>query len=270
MIPGTKAVAVVSGKGGVGKSNFSLNFSISLSKRGFSVLLFDMDVGMGNLDILMGRSPDKTIVDYLLGECSLKDIIGDGPEGLHYIGGGSGINQLVKLDRFHILSKELETFFEEYDFLIFDMGAGATEDSLHFLLSVQEIIVITTPEPTALMDAYSMMKYLHVLNPKLPFYLVANRAYTVKEGTETIRRLSIVLKKFLDREPVSLGILPDDRSVQQAVSRQIPFLIFNPKSHASASLEKIVSRYIQLGDQHLTSEKTLSFVSKLKKFFFER
>lgn len=267
--PKTKAIAVVSGKGGVGKSNFSLNFSISLSKHGFSVLLFDMDVGMGNLDILMGKSSEKTIVDYLTGDAPLTDIIREGPEGIKYIGGGSGLSQLVNLERMGTLSEELDTFLEDYDYLIFDMGAGINEESLKFLLSVHEIIVITTPEPTALMDAYAIMKYLYIADAKLPFHIVANRTHSFQEGDATIKRLSDVVKKFLDREPHWLGILPDDREVQQAVSRQIPFMTYNPKSKASLALEEIVDRFIK-GISEIPVKQSESFVSRLKKFLFER
>ncbi|WML43720.1 MinD/ParA family protein [Neobacillus sp. PS3-40] len=266
----TKAIAVVSGKGGVGKSNFSLNFSITLSKRGFRVLLFDMDVGMGNLDILMGRSSEKTIVDYLRGSSDLKDIIMNGPEGIKYIGGGTALSQLVEMNRLADLADELDTFLGEYDFLIFDMGAGVNEDSLKFLLSVHEIFVVTTPEPTSIMDAYSTMKYLHLLDPSLPFYIVANRVQSIKEGKETINRLTNVLKKFLDKEPLYLGVLPDDRTVQQAVKRQIPFITFNPKSLISSALEDLVNRYVQQKTQETVSYTSISFVSKLKKFLFER
>lgn len=264
-----KAIAVVSGKGGVGKSNFSLNFSISLAKRGYKVLLFDMDIGMGNLDILMGKSSERTIVDYLSGAVSLYDCMMDGPEGIKYIGGGSGLNQLVNMNQLNTLAEELDRVFADFDFLIFDMGAGASEGSLKFLLSVHEIIVITTPEPTALMDAYAMMKYLHLLDPTLPFNLVVNRAHSKKEGMEAINRLTEVLKRFLNRESCWLGILPDDHSVQKAVSRQVPFLPYNPTSKASVALEDLVSRYIHQGVQ-MTKSKAPSFVSKLKKFLFER
>lgn len=264
-----KAIAVVSGKGGVGKSNFSLNFSISLSKRGFSVLLFDMDVGMGNLDILMGRASEKTIVNYLTGDSKLTDIILEGPEGVNYIGGGTGLNQLVNLEKMGSLSDELDSLFDEYDYLIFDMGAGINEASLKFLLSVHEIFVITTPEPTSLMDAYAMMKYLHLFDNKIPFQLVANRTHSYKEGSATLKRLSNVVKKFLDLEPYSLGILPDDHSVQQAVNRQIPFITYNPKSKASLALEELVNGYIEEG-RKVPVHPSHSFVSRLKKFLFER
>jgi flagellar biosynthesis protein FlhG len=267
--PKTKALAVVSGKGGVGKSNFSLNFAISLSRRGLNVLLFDMDVGMGNLDILMGRSSNKTIVDYLTGESSLKDIILEGPDGVKYIGGGSGLNQLVNLEGLGTLSNELDTFFEQYDYLIFDMGAGINEATLKFLLSVHEIFVITTPEPTALMDAYAIMKYLYLIDETLPIQLIVNRTQSSQEGTATLKRLSDVVKKFLKQEPKWLGFLPDDRSVQQAVSRQIPFATFNPKSKVSLALEELVGRYVE-GGRQLPEHISASFVSKLKKFLFER
>ncbi|MGG5252930.1 MinD/ParA family protein [Neobacillus sp. SM06] len=266
----TKAIAVVSGKGGVGKSNFSLNFAISLTKRRYKVLLFDMDVGMGNLDILMGKSSERTIVDYLRGTARLSEIVTEGPQGLKYVGGGTGLSQLVQLDRLGMLSEELDTFLEEYDYLIFDMGAGANEDTLNFLLSVHEIFVITTPEPTSIMDAYAMMKYLHLLDSKIPFYLVANRAQSVKEGKETIDRLADVLRKFLQRESRALGILPDDRSVQKAVLRQVPFVLDNPRSAASAALEGVVNRYLSKQFQETAQMKSDTFVSKLKKILFAR
>lgn len=268
----TKAIAVVSGKGGVGKSNFSLNFSLSLCKSGSSVLLIDMDIGMGNIDILMGKTSAKSIVDYLSGEAHLRDVVLDGPGGLKYIAGGSGLSQLVKMEekQVAILIGELHTLLEAYDFVIFDMGAGINEESLKFLLSVDEIFVVTTPEPTSLMDAYATMKYLHLVNPSLPFYLIANKAESIKEGRETLQRLGNVLKRFLDREAVSLGILPEDRSLQQAVARQIPFLDFNPKSPASRAMLEITEQYKQSSLPEIPSSSSISFVSKLKKFLFER
>lgn len=267
--PKTKAIAVVSGKGGVGKSNFSLNFSISLSKHGQNVLLFDMDIGMGNLDILMGRTSEKTIADYLTGAASLSDIIMEGPEGVKYIGGGTGLDELVNQERLGILIEELDTCLEEYDYLIFDMGAGINRNSLNFLLSVHEIFVITTPEPTALMDAYAIMKYLHLADPSLPLHIAANRTHSFQEGTKTLQRLSDVVQKFLGRDLLWLGILPDDRTVQQAVSRQIPFITFNPKARASLALEELVNSYIR-GGSGISANPSVSFVSRLKKFLFER
>jgi flagellar biosynthesis protein FlhG len=268
----TKAIAVVSGKGGVGKSNFSLNFSISLSRKGMKVLLFDMDIGMGNLDILMGKSSDRSIVDYLSGESPLEEVIMIGPEGIRYIAGGTGLTKIIDFgeSRLQIFMEDLHNRLEQFDYLIFDMGAGVTEDSLRFLLSVHEIFVITTPEPTSLTDAYGTMKYLNMLDPNLPFYLVVNRAQTVKEGQETLKRLSEVVKRFLGKETVSLGILPDDRSIQQAVRRQIPFLVYSPKSSVSRALEDISEQYENSTMKENRTPSSASFISKLRRLLFER
>ncbi|KAB2337528.1 MinD/ParA family protein [Cytobacillus depressus] len=267
-----RTLAVVSGKGGVGKSNFSLNFSIALSKKGFSVLLFDMDLGMGNLDILMGKSSEYSIVDYFDRNVSLKDIIMNGPEGLRYIAGGSGLSDLVHLDEriIEAFTEDLSTLFIEYDYVIFDMGAGITNESIKFILSVQEIVCITTPEPTAITDAYSTLKHIHLVDSSIPFYLVINRVQDEKDGQQTFKRISKVLQSFLGRESFYLGMIPDDRSIQQAVRRQIPFILYNERSQASKSILTQVERY---RNKHFNEKKAANgfpFISNLKRFLFER
>ena len=239
-----KTLAVVSGKGGVGKSNFSLNFSISLAKKGFKVLLFDLDIGMGNIEILMGKNTSLSIADFLSGKSSMEEVIFQGPHGVEYISGGTGLSQLVRMDRDSVeyFTSSLSEVLRKYDYLIFDMGAGLNEETLSILLSVNEIFVITTTEPTSLMDAYATMKYIHLANSELPFYLVVNRAGSAKEGNDTMARLEDVLVKFLGRTPTKLGILPDDKTVQEAVKRQIPFTMFNERSQASKGMAAIIEK----------------------------
>lgn len=267
-----RTLAVVSGKGGVGKSNFSLNFSISLSKQGFSVLLFDMDLGMGNLDILMGKSSEYSIVDYFDGKVSLKEAIMRGPEGLQYIAGGSGLSHLVHIDKGMVenFTQDLTVLFKEYDYVIFDMGAGVTNDSIKFVLSVQEIVCITTPEPTAITDAYSILKHIHLVDSSIPYYLIINRVQSENEGQLTFNRISRVLTNFLDRKSFYLGMLPDDRSIQQAVRRQTPFIIHNEKSPASKAIADIAVRYKNKHFNDKSSVNGFPFISKLKQFLFER
>lgn len=268
----TNAIAIVSGKGGVGKSNFSLNFSISLARKGYKVLVFDMDIGMGNLDILMGRSSDKSIVNYLNGTSSLKEVMMEGPEGIFYIAGGTGLTQLVQFDegKLRSFTDDLHRELDQFDFLIFDMGAGVTEDSLRFLLSVNEIIVVTTPEPTSLTDAYATLKHLNMFDNTIPFYVVVNRALSEKDGRETLKRLSDVVQKFLNKKIVSLGMLPDDRDVQRSVRNQIPFLLNSPKSEAARAIERITEKYVSSKSREAYSPTTNTFMSKLKRFLFER
>ncbi|PLR97260.1 MinD/ParA family protein [Bacillus sp. T33-2] len=267
-----KTLAVVSGKGGVGKSNFSLNFCISLAKRGSRVLLFDLDIGMGNIEILMGRTSSLSIADYLTGRSDLKDIIAEAPGGIQYISGGSGLNQLISLDdsdtsRF---IDDLQDIMSGYDYLIFDMGAGLTPETLKILLSVNEIFVITTPEPTAIMDAYATMKHIHHQDKGIPFYILANRVRSQKEGTETLQRLSSVLKKFLGKELLQLGMLPDDQTVQTAVRNQVPFMHYNGKAPAARAMERIVDHYESRQNGMTVAGKQRTFASRLKQLIFER
>lgn len=267
-----KTLAVVSGKGGVGKSNFSLNFSISLSRKGHKVLLFDLDIGMGNIEILMGRSTHLSIADFLSGNSSLEEIIFQGPEGIEYISGGTGLSQLIKMDHNTVdyFTSSLGEVLKKYDYLIFDMGAGLNDETLSILLSVNEILVITTTEPTSLMDAYATMKYIHMADSALPFYLVVNRAGSVKEGNETLFRLEDVIKKFLGRSIVKLGMLPDDKSVHEAVKRQIPFVLFNERSQVSKGMAAILEKYMEKVSYNAEKRDNRSFTARLKQFLFER
>jgi flagellar biosynthesis protein FlhG len=272
LIKEAKTLAVVSGKGGVGKSNFSLNFSISLARKGHRVLLFDLDIGMGNIEILMGRSSRLSIADFFSGNATLEEIISTGPEGIEYISGGSGLSQLIRMDRKTVdfFTSSLGEVLKKYDYLIFDMGAGLSEETLSILLSVNEVFVITTTEPTSLMDAYGTMKYIHLADAALPFYLVVNRAGSVKEGNETLSRLQDVLAKFLGRSAEKLGMLPDDKNVHEAVKRQIPFILFNERSQAAKAMASIVEKYLNKMDYNAEKRDNRSFTARLKQFLFER
>jgi len=267
-----KTLAIISGKGGVGKSNFSLNFALSLHNQGYRTLLIDMDIGMGNIDILMGTQSRYTIVDFFRNSIDFENIITKGFDGLEYIAGGSGLSDFVNME-----DEKLDSFFQHfqgllnrYDYILFDMGAGISTDSLKFILSVDDCIVITTPEPTSITDAYAAMKFIHTRNSLLPLYLVVNRTFTRKDGVETLQKLQQVVKKFLHRDLINLGYIPDDQNVAQAVRKQIPFVFYNEKSEAAKALREIADRY---GKQQFTesySTNRHTFVSKLKRFLFER
>ncbi len=265
----TKTIAVVSGKGGVGKSNFSLNFALGLSNAGSSVLLFDMDIGMGNIDILMGVTPNYTIVDMFESDLKLTDIIEKGTNNLSYIAAGTGLSKIFKLDNnnFELFITQLEEIIEDFEYIIFDMGAGITEESMQFILSVNELFVIATPEPTSITDAYAVMKYIHLKELDMPFYLIVNRTYSEKQALSTSNRLSNAVKQFLNKDVVTLGDLPDDRVVLKAVSHQMPFLLYAPNSDVSRSMLKIVERYINQNFDQMKSTSSYSFISKLRRYF---
>lgn len=259
-----KTVAFISGKGGVGKSNIGLNFALELVRRNKKVVLFDLDVGMGNINTLLGLQPKNTIVDLFKEQLSIAQIIERGPLGLSYIAGGTGLSGFLELkqaekDYFY---KQFEQLTGMYDYIIFDMGAGITETSLFFILAADECIVITTGEPTSITDAYSMIKQITVNGGRMPLQLILNRARSYGEMT-SLKQLQQVIKQFLRVDVHPLGIIPEDKHVVQAVMQQVPFSILNEKAPAARSVKQITESYLnEEKDVPLTDGRT--FLQKFK------
>lgn len=268
----TKVLAVVSGKGGVGKSNFSLNFAIELMQSGKKVLLFDLDIGMANVDILMGVSPKYTILDMIERELAIWDIIEEGPKQLSFVAGGTSFSSMFQLNprKLARFLQQLELINGNYDYVIFDMGAGISKESLHFILSSNEIIVVTTPEPTAITDAYAMMKYIQLKDQGLPIRLIVNRVDSVTEGKKTFDNLKLVAEQFLHKEISLLGIIPNDQIVLKAVKAQKPFVLYSPASKPSQAIKEIVAAFIGAKWNEVTSQPFSMFLSKIKKLFTEK
>jgi flagellar biosynthesis protein FlhG len=268
-----KTLAVVSGKGGVGKSNISINFAMTLAKTGKRVLLFDFDIGMGNIHVLLGSDASKTISDFLYHDISLHEIIYSGPQNVSYISAGNGFSDIIEISE-HMVSRLIEGLEELqhlFDFIIFDMGAGATVSNLQILLSVDDIIVVTTPEPTSITDAYSIMKYICMKEASNHFYLICNRAEKEKEGVYTLERLQLTVNKFLNKDIHILGVLPEDNHVRKAVKLQVPFYQAFPAANISMKIEKVVQEY--LGADEVLEIKSIQsnrFIRKFRNFFFER
>lgn len=266
-----KTLAVLSGKGGVGKSNLSLNLSLALTKQKQRVLLFDMDIGMGNIDILIGQTASYTMVDLLEKKLSIQQIIKKGPQNLAYVAGGTGISSVFEWspsDLAHLI-QELNSLTNQYDYMIFDMGAGMSESVLKFLKAVDEMIVVTTPEPTSITDAYAAIKLAASYSVSAPVRLIINKTLSDKEGNETYERFNRAVQQFLNISISLLGIVPNDQAVQKAVNRQMPFLLQNPASKASISLIEMVNMLIPQ-DNRTTAKTEGMFIRRLKRFFLER
>ncbi|WP_139488969.1 MinD/ParA family protein [Brevibacillus dissolubilis] len=269
----TRLVAVTSGKGGVGKSNFSLNFALGLMEKGQKVVIFDMDIGLANMDVLMGVSPKRHLLNLLETNNSIWDIIEKGPNDLEFIAGGSGFTQILDLDDaqlFHLYD-ELQALQGYADTIIFDTGAGISKESLTFILSCDEVLLVTTPEPTAITDAYAVIKMIHSRNPHMPIQLVINRVSSPKEGKQTADKLSMVAKRFLGLEVSTLGFVSDDTNVSNAVKRQRPFLLAYPQTRASIGIRSLVDAYIgkhSAFDHGSTPEPTgmRGLLAKMKKW----
>ena len=193
-------IPIVSGKGGVGKSNFSTNFAHALLSKGKKVIIIDMDIGMGNIHILLGMTPQYSLRDYLLGTKEIDEVINETPEGLHFISGGSGLDTVMEWSKemFERLIQAFEHLQQTYDFILFDMGAGATQSSIELIVAVDEIIVISTTEPTSITDAYSMMKFICLQDSDKAFSIVSNRVSKGDDGNDAITRLQYAMRKFLE------------------------------------------------------------------------
>ncbi|MGN7478510.1 MinD/ParA family protein [Solibacillus silvestris] len=267
-----RSIAVVSGKGGVGKSNFTTNFAALLAKTGKKVVILDMDIGMGNVHILVGKSAKYSLKDYLDGHLVIEDVMFEMQEGVSYISGGSGMSSLMDWSPvvFGRLIEAFDTLQKTYDFVLFDMGAGVVDWSLDLLTSIDEIIVISTAEPTSIMDAYSMMKFIHLKDSTKKFYLLCNRAFTVEEGQDTTKRLKTVMERFLEKEVHVLGSLPEDPVVRQAVRQQSLFTTLYPDAPVSKTMGKLVQQFLteqkKMEEVHATTQSN-KFLTKLKSIF---
>ncbi|MDQ0899796.1 MULTISPECIES: MinD/ParA family protein [unclassified Paenibacillus] len=242
----TRIITVTSGKGGVGKSNFTLNFALTLQSQGYKVLVFDADIGLANIDVLMGISSKYNLYHLLKKEKTIWEIIQKGYNDLDFIAGGSGFNDLLRLT-----DEELNYFAEQVmqlngyvDFIIFDTGAGLSKETLKFILAAEEAFVVTTPEPTSITDAYAIIKMVNSMGHDVSFKLVINRVTDAKEGKHTADKISLVAKQFLDIQIPTLGFVDDDAAVSKAVKKQIPFTVAFPNSAASRSLQLLVDNYL--------------------------
>lgn len=268
--PATRVMTITSGKGGVGKSNFSLNFSLGLAAQGKKVVLLDADLGFANIDVLMGTSPRRTLADLIQKRSGIWDIMELGPYGLHFIAGGSGLQNLVNLqsDQLNYLVSELTELQGFADYMIIDTGAGLSDGTLRFILSSDDVIVVTTPEPTAITDAYALIKLVSNRDNRSNIQLVINRASTITEGKQAADKLALVAKKFLGTDMQVLGFVLDDPLVSKAVKEQVPFLMRYPETSASKCIEQLVRK--QLKGTSVVNETEAgikSFLSRLVNVF---
>lgn len=235
-----KIYAVVSGKGGVGKTNISVNLSIAMAKRGKRVLLLDADIGMTNADIIMGLHYKYDLFDYLEGRAELKDIIYEGPLGIKAISGGSGLLEMQNLSEEN-QEKLIEELIElgGFDVMIIDNGAGISKETLSFMTFAHEVILVTTPEPTAITDAYRVLKSLSHYNLKASAKLIVNKVSSKEIGEEAYGKLYNTCVNFLQIKLENCGYIFDDIKMEKAIMNQEPVLLSYPQSISSRNIEQI-------------------------------
>lgn len=259
-----RIITVTSGKGGVGKSNFVVNLSITLQKMGKRVMIFDADVGMGNDDVLMGFLPKYNVFDVILNGKEIDDVIITGPYGVKLLPGGSGLTKIDELtdEQRQVFIDKLEKV-KDLDYIIMDTGAGINRSVLGFVACCEELIVITTPEPTSLTDAYSLLKAINHFEIKNCAKVIVNRAFDTKEADVTFGKFNNAVTNFLKMKLEYLGFISDDRKLIQAVRTQQPFVISFPNCEAAQDIGKIARKLVGASG----SEERMGVQGLFKKIF---
>jgi len=236
-------VAITSGKGGVGKTNLAVNLSICLAGKGLRVILVDLDMGLANADLLMNLRTRYTLSHVVSGQRSLEEIVTSGPGGIGFVGGASGVDRFANMSEFERrnLIAWVGSLNNNADIVVLDCGAGISRNVVGFAAAADRTVVVTTPQPTALTDAYAMIKVLHRESADARASLFVNMADSRAEARGSYERLSSVARRFLDYSVADGGYMLHDRSVEMAVQERCPFVIRYPHSNASASMGAMAS-----------------------------
>ncbi len=240
-----RTIAITSGKGGVGKTSVAVGLAIALARRGSSVTVLDGDLGLANINVILGIIPKFNLYHVIKGKKKLKDILIEVPEGIKIIAGASGFHQLANLD-----NRQREEFIsalgelENDDFLVVDTGAGVSQNVISFVVAADEVIVVTTPEPTAITDAYGIIKSIASQTPDKNIKLIVNRVQSVSEGRRVAQRVINIAGQFLNIKVEDLGFVFDDSMVPKSIRNQKPFIVTYPKSKASGCIMSIADRLL--------------------------
>jgi flagellar biosynthesis protein FlhG len=239
-----QVIAITGGKGGVGKSNVSINLSLALADMGRRVVLLDADLGLANVDVLLGITSKGNIADVIAGECSLRDILVDGPKGIKVVPASSGTQKMVSLS--HMEHAGLINAFSELsndlDVLIIDTAAGISDGVVSFLRAAQEVVVVVCDEPTSITDSYALIKLLNRDYDMYRFRVLANMVRSQEEGRHLFSKLTNVTERFLDVALQYVGCIPFDEAVRKAVQRQRPVLEAYPRAKASIAFKALAQK----------------------------
>ena len=259
-----RVIAVASGKGGVGKSNFATNLGIEMSRLGKKVVIIDADFGLANVEILMGVVPKYSVSDVLGGRVSMEAALTAGPMGCSFLSGGTGITALSELSDAQ-LERLTDGFYrldKEADCIIIDTRAGLSNAVINFIQAASETVIITTPDPTAIADAYALIKSVKKSMPEMrSLKLVINCAMTKDEAEDVHFKLSAVSKRFLGIELAMLGFIPHDPYLVKAVRKQKPVSLLFPLSKCATSIREICADLLKMDSSEKSSIR--NFVLKL-------
>ena len=273
----SRVIAITSGKGGVGKTTFTINLAVALASYGQRVFIIDIDLGTANVDVLLRLSPKYNITHLLTGEKTLLDITLPAPGNIAVIPGGSGIQELTQMNdsQFSRVINSFNQLDGLADIILLDTGAGISKDVSNFLLAADEVIVVTTTEPHAITDAYAIMKVMSNLGCQAKQMLVVNKAEHAAEANSVAAKLSAVVRNYLKRDLDYIGFILEDRAVSRSLKDQYPLLLSQPNSLPSVNIKDIAAKLIDKPPASQTSgitgfmNKMFSIVNKKAVSFFQ-
>ena len=236
-----RVITVTSGKGGVGKTNVTVALAVAFARLGKKVLILDADLGLSNVDVILGASAPGNLFQVIHNGLDLNDVVADGPLGIKFISGGSGIYDLSNLSDSQIqyFLHQVGQFDNWADIILIDTGAGLNRMVLNFVLAADEVIVVTTPEPPAVADAYAVIKAYAAKGGQSPVRLIVNRVRELAEGEGVLNKLAKVSQRFLGLSISHLGFIFEDRMVQKSVTSQVPLMVAYPDSVAARCIDRI-------------------------------
>ncbi len=262
--PRARVITVTSGKGGVGKSNVAVNLAVQMRRQGKRVIVFDADFGLANVEVMFGAVPKHTLEDLIYHGKKISEIISEGPMGIGFISAGTGITGLNNLAQEQVayMAGSLGELDELADVILIDTGAGISSYVLEFVLASEEVILVTTPDPSSLMDAYSLLKAIHK-HPRFPeqerkIRVLANRVISVSEGRQVYEKLDSVVRKFLQGKIYYAGMIPQDTALEKAVRQQQPVSIYMPYSKSAKAFESVVSELLYYGQKQEKASRGIS------------
>ena len=264
-------ITVASGKGGVGKSNFSVNLALALQGLGKKPIILDADFGLANVEVILGEHPQYNLSHLIKGECQIKDLVTESKYGISFISGGSGIRDMSFLPSYQIseISHKLGQLSELTDILIIDTGAGINDIVVKFCNLADQVYIVVTPEPTSITDSYALLKTLiNNFNLSSRVKLMINKADSQKEAHDVYNKLRYVCDNFL-RFPVEYaGFIPYDEDLFRAVKEQVPIFKYNMRAKASMAYYQIAKAYlIEIGEQLAKQVEKENWLSKFKRLF---
>lgn len=264
-----RIITVTSGKGGVGKTSVTVNLAIALSRLGLRVAILDVDFGLANIDLLLGITPKYTLLDLIREEKSIFEVLTDGPNNIKFLSGGSGVEELISLDR-----KKLRKFLSNialldrlYDIILIDTGAGLSQNVMSFIMAADEIILVTTPEPTSITDAYALVKMVSRRDRRKIIRVLVNKAETAREAENIAKKLMVVSEKFLSLKLNKLGYILYDDTIVKSIKQQKPVCLSYPRSQAARSIFELADILVNNDRNMAEIQGAKGFMQKVLSFF---